>query len=156
MRQGNRCGACHVCCNELENGAKPAFQPCEHLGEEGCNIYEDRPLTCRLFQCMWMMDSWPRKLRPDRAGVVAHWTTNKLGGLGINVVEVHRGALEKQEKIVQLCAKHACRLIECSYMDGARRLISRDPVFLQDMRELNKELEIPSAIDWKVEQVQLR
>jgi len=54
---------------ELE---KPPAVWCEHCTPgKGCNIYEDRPPTCREFECLWLLDeSWPEDVRPDKSHVV--------------------------------------------------------------------------------------
>lgn len=64
------CGPCSGCCTVLridsqpgystrldtgEDIAKPAQTPCRFLGEQGCTIYEARPIVCRTFQCDWLM-----------------------------------------------------------------------------------------------------
>lgn len=76
----NRCGDCHKCCEHytLEltelGGATLQFSrvwgvcsesgfmsieieiPCQHLTKDGCDIYEDRPQTCRDFVCDRLME----------------------------------------------------------------------------------------------------
>jgi hypothetical protein len=48
---------------------------------KGCNIYPDRPNSCRTFDCVWLSNpDIPDTLRPDRIGVygVAHGGYVKL------------------------------------------------------------------------------
>lgn len=68
---------CHDCCgpvtasseemtrlpvkSEAEHAAALAELSCPHLGEHGCQVYEERPLICRLF------GTTPRLLCPNGA-----------------------------------------------------------------------------------------
>lgn len=61
------CGSCDTCCHSVFDklGLTPEEQTrfgveyfdmtetgrCPHMGENGCEIYEQRPLTCRMFDC---------------------------------------------------------------------------------------------------------
>ena len=50
---------------------KPNGVPCEHLTEGGCGIYEDRPESCRSFQCAWLRGAGDGLYtRPDFTGGV--------------------------------------------------------------------------------------
>jgi hypothetical protein len=55
-----QCGECSLCCKavavrELD---KPAGQWCRHFGRgQGCTIYHDRPQSCRVFDCHWLLDA---------------------------------------------------------------------------------------------------
>lgn len=66
------CGGCTLCCTALAVPElnKPNGVPCVHLTPEGCGIYEDRPESCRVFQCAWLQGAGPRDTRPDRTGGV--------------------------------------------------------------------------------------
>ena len=68
------CGDCSLCCKLLgiEELNKPAGKWCDnvHLGK-GCEIYENRPHSCRVFTCGWLSnetfgDHW----RPTRCKMV--------------------------------------------------------------------------------------
>ena len=70
----NKCEDCNLCCKlpQINDPAfsKPSYQWCEHC-EPGiqCNIYNDRPLTCKTFECIWLnADVGPR---PKKAGFFA-------------------------------------------------------------------------------------
>ena len=71
---GRSCGDCTLCCRllgvpELEKPAGTWCASCE-VGC-GCGRYDDRPASCRNFECFWLMeDGFPDELRPDRSGVV--------------------------------------------------------------------------------------
>ncbi|NOY71241.1 MAG: YkgJ family cysteine cluster protein [Gammaproteobacteria bacterium] len=71
---------CHDCCgpvttssvemarlpvkSEAEHTAALADFSCPHLGESGCEVYEERPLICRLFGTTPSLIC-PRGQRPD-------------------------------------------------------------------------------------------
>jgi hypothetical protein len=71
------CDGCALCCKVLsvEELRKPACKWCAEIkrSEHGrsCGIYEARPESCRIFQCMWLLDEKMQPgLRPDRCHVV--------------------------------------------------------------------------------------
>ena len=71
-KQQRECGSCTLCCSVLgiEEIAKPRGQWCRHCQVESsvsdvavvCAIYQQRPLECRGFECLWLRgkldDSW--------------------------------------------------------------------------------------------------
>lgn len=68
-----KCGACTLCCTTLavpELGKKNG-ERCVHLTSEGCGIYEDRPLSCQVFECAWLQGAGDGlHTRPDFTGGV--------------------------------------------------------------------------------------
>jgi hypothetical protein len=91
MTASNPCGDCDLCCRLLaiEELEKPAGPTCVHH-HGACTIYEDRPGSCRGFQCAWLKSQrltpgarqgpdW----RPDRANLMVY---SERGGLRLNVV----------------------------------------------------------------------
>ncbi|MGU3537985.1 hypothetical protein [Methylobacterium sp. A54F] len=67
------CGACTACCRILEIAAlgKPAGVLCRHNTGAACGIYDERPLACERWHCLWRrIGAMPDALRPDRCGVV--------------------------------------------------------------------------------------
>ena len=70
----NRCGGCTLCCDLIEVKAlgKSANTKCNHCVEDaGCGIWDQRPVACRRFVCLWYANpKFPDSLRPDRCGVV--------------------------------------------------------------------------------------
>ena len=82
----NHCGTCTACCKVFAIGEldKPAGKWCDHCDVGvGCKIYEQRPLACSSFECLWLLsqkrdpqERLPAELRPDRSKVVLSPTTN--------------------------------------------------------------------------------
>ncbi len=71
------CGSCTKCCTdvrtELPEGVKPSGVPCPHLCSKGCGIYDHRPMVCKAWSCMWLIDPATRSmLRPDRSGYIVN------------------------------------------------------------------------------------
>jgi hypothetical protein len=64
----NSCGTCTLCCclTEVPELKKPLTIWCNYCNKEkGCTIYEQRPESCRSFQCVWLKDKLHASLRPD-------------------------------------------------------------------------------------------
>jgi Fe-S-cluster containining protein len=68
------CGGCTACCTVLavDELRKPMRCACPHQSAVGCRIYEERPLGCRQFNCVWLRGGLPAEeaWRPDRLGVI--------------------------------------------------------------------------------------
>lgn len=74
---GKSCGPCTACCYTVpvsEIGVK-AFARCPHLAgppssKIGCEIYPNRPRSCRTWSCSWLIGELGDEYRPDRLGIV--------------------------------------------------------------------------------------
>ena len=74
----NHCGTCTLCCKTMKvvELQKPAHTWCSHCNQQqGCEIYAERPLSCRQYECLWLRSqAFPQpfssNLRPDRCRVV--------------------------------------------------------------------------------------
>jgi len=78
------CDGCTVCCKilKIRELNKPGNTWCPHckIGA-GCTIYDSRPESCRIYECIWLQTQagekpMPLELRPDRSHVVIG-TTNQ-------------------------------------------------------------------------------
>jgi Fe-S-cluster containining protein len=74
----HNCDGCTACCKVLKIREldKPAHAWCQHcqIGK-GCGIYETRPESCRIYECIWLQTQHlpkpiPCELRPDKSKVV--------------------------------------------------------------------------------------
>jgi len=55
-----QCGECSLCCKVMgiPELKKPKDASCVHIVPgKGCEIYGQRPLSCRAFACHWILDS---------------------------------------------------------------------------------------------------
>lgn len=83
------CGTCTLCCKLLnieETLSKPGYY-CKYCKENiGCDIYDDRPEACKIFECAWkQMEHVGIELRPDLCGVLFEKWSNTVM-LGITVI----------------------------------------------------------------------
>jgi hypothetical protein len=74
MSSTRECGSCTLCCKVLAVTAleKPRGVWCKHCRPgQGCGIYEERPLECRSFRCLWLVDQkFPEEFKPERSKLV--------------------------------------------------------------------------------------
>ena len=74
MHNEKRCGPCTFCCKvtavpELRKKVGSWCKFCDP--GKGCRIYEERPSSCRQFECVWFKEKeWPDWLRPDKSKVM--------------------------------------------------------------------------------------
>ena len=97
-RTSRRCGDCQLCCKliPVEELGKRANERCGHQrAGKGCAIYAQRPVSCALWNCRWLVDSDVDLPRPDRAHYVLDMmpdfvTLTEEGGMptSIPVVQV--------------------------------------------------------------------
>jgi hypothetical protein len=71
------CGTCNACCKAVGvadlTPPKPPHVWCPHALRpgKGCGIYAQRPTSCRVFSCAWLVGMFPEEsMRPDRCHVV--------------------------------------------------------------------------------------
>jgi hypothetical protein len=68
---GRTCGTCTLCCKVVAvvDFDKPPGVWCPHCRRnEGCGIYETRPLDCRTFYCHWIVEKGlGPEWKPERA-----------------------------------------------------------------------------------------
>ena len=71
---GAKCGTCTMCCETtpvvFPDYQKPAHTPCPFQGPEGCLDYEDHPVGCRHYSCMWLRGEISDKYHPQTVGAV--------------------------------------------------------------------------------------
>ena len=80
---GRSCGNCSLCCKllsipELE---KPEATWCTHCKPgQGCSAYQQRPTSCRVFGCSWLIDGHIEDIwYPRRSKMVLHAVQNIYG-----------------------------------------------------------------------------
>jgi len=98
----NDCGTCTYCCHvmKVKELNKPANTSCTHCIEgSGCAIYNDRPNSCREYECLWLRSQQFDKplasgLRPDRCKVVIG-TANNGNDVVLYTEPAHRNAWQQ-------------------------------------------------------------
>lgn len=141
------CGPCTECCTVLGVTAiaKPAHEPCPHCTKGlGCHIYQDRPLSCARFRCLWLTGEGDRAMRPDRTHAVLTLEGNP--GLGRTVfVHIHPAHPDAGEK--EPLKGTLARYFEAGYdiiyrWKGRGKLRSRNPaVVLTRLQQLGLALD---------------
>ena len=73
---GKSCGDCGLCCKLMGVAALDKAQGkwCRHFGKaRGCDIYDERPTDCRVFNCLWLLtEALGAEWKPTVAGFVLH------------------------------------------------------------------------------------
>jgi len=77
------CDGCSECCGPalMINDPQlisPCGQSCRHRGDAGCEIYEDRPVTCRGYICNYLVEpGLTVEDRPDHVGAIVRMSRDK-------------------------------------------------------------------------------
>lgn len=79
-----QCGDCQLCCKvmPIKDIDKPALKKCKHQKfNKGCAIYQQRPKSCRLWECAWLSGKLPSNCRrPDKVGYVVDIILDSVTG----------------------------------------------------------------------------
>lgn len=117
------CDGCTACCKVLKIRElnKPGNTWCQHckIGE-GCGIYESRPESCRVYECVWLKTQRagkpiPFELRPDKSRVVIG-TTNHGEDIVLYVSPDRPDAWQRGEfhkLVTELLSKGITVLVSC-------------------------------------------
>ena len=121
-----QCGTCTECCTSLgvKELSKPEGVACQYLGEKGCGTYDDRPASCRAFECLWLQGWIDGPFRPDRVGLVFDVATGDVYPQGQALVArvTRPGAATSGDGFV-LIQQLATRMLLVVVEDGNRRLL---------------------------------
>lgn len=98
------CGSCAMCCKvfKIADLNKPAGRWCVNArAGVGCVIYDERPRSCRTFECMWLSsptlsDAW----KPDRARFVVSFESG--GGLQVTCDPAQPAAWRREPYLSQI------------------------------------------------------
>lgn len=120
-----QCGDCQLCCEllavkelgHLPSGEEYAFHKptrtkCAHQCAAGCAIYDDDrlPISCRAFECEWLLGLFRESDRPDRAGVVVSFRVDPNGSYRACLYGV-RASIEGTEMRLDLRNSGASRTL---------------------------------------------
>lgn len=123
------CGDCTACCQLLAvvELRKPMRFACDHQRIGGCQIYPDRPPTCREFDCGWRRGAVPTAddWRPDRRGVMhVGWIDHPTGRPHDYLFELWQGALADPVVVAWVRTHTETGEITLSYRDGTWQTLS--------------------------------
>ena len=72
-----QCGHCTACCEGwlsavIKGNKMYPGRPCFFLASDKCTNYEERPSTCKAYECAWKVEQsiFPEWMRPDLVGVI--------------------------------------------------------------------------------------
>lgn len=85
------CGECNACCKPFtvpEVDKRDVRIRCRHASKNGCSIYENRPLGCKIYACVWYNYHWPNHLRPDMLGTMIDMVDVRLRRRTITVLHL--------------------------------------------------------------------
>jgi hypothetical protein len=124
------CGGCTACCTimSVEAVNKPTYTPCQHICQQGCSIYSEKPSECSVWECAWK-SGWidgDERRRPDQLGVMFEFRV--VGGKSfLWVYEVWPDAFNGT-KVQYLLARLEKKelLVRCKY--GSMRVESRPEI----------------------------
>ncbi len=144
-----KCGTCFLCCTALavpELGKKNG-EPCVHASMEGCAIYDDRPLSCRVFACAWLQGAGDGlHTRPDHTGGVMVGENDhgphKLG-MALVIYTDPKGKDIQQSRYIREVVKAVVEAGEVVFVLAGeeRTLIARpDSPYVKKVRELEAEV----------------
>ena len=97
MTVNRACEGCTMCCKLLAvpELQKPMGLGCPHvINGQGCGIYEARPRSCRVFDCLWLTTDLPDYWKPDRSKMVV---AGDETGLVLNII-VDGGSIDVWRK----------------------------------------------------------
>ena len=94
-----KCGICSECCNVLavDELQKKTFSTCSHSCAFGCNIYSQRPGSCRDYRCLWLDGHLTDEDHPDKLGVIFTTTYHPEWGTVIMIVECKSRAISQPQ-----------------------------------------------------------
>lgn len=140
--EGRPCGDCTACCtamgvSELD---KPVGVPCSHLCEAGCGIYEERPVSCKDFNCLWRYGLLDAEHRPDELGLVFDITGHNRFGMKMLVArEARPGAFETAKPVLDRLIQEGHVIILVEDASGSKRRIIGPP---EKVERINKTIKI--------------
>jgi hypothetical protein len=148
------CESCAMCCRLLSITElnKPAGKWCGHAKPGAlpgaCQIYEDRPLSCKAFKCLWLAsqatkeitDRLPISLRPDNSKVMMIMGGADGDDLVLHVDPGYPGIWRKDQQLMSIINRMLSAQKEVLIVCGEKRtLLSPDQETATKIVERAKE-----------------
>ena len=99
MPEVRSCGGCTACCKThgVAELKKPGGTICPHCDVgSSCKIYAERPESCRVFRCSWLLGLGLEEYRPDKTGVVPEHVETPGLGIVLFLYEITGGKLNSR------------------------------------------------------------
>lgn len=151
------CGSCTLCCKvmsvpEIE---KPSGAWCSDCDPgHGCNVYDERPKSCREFECVWLQmqagdTNWAPELRPDRSHVVFMVTQKDKLAIYVDPARPDADTKPDVRRFIEIAKQNRLRPVSVVAGKGAVEREFNDPVINQQIRERHgiRNLLQPSGFD---------
>jgi hypothetical protein len=142
MTDGRSCGRCNECCTHLsiEEIGKPKNVTCRAASREGCQVYAERPHSCRVFQCFWLLGFGKPADRPDRSKLMVYPQHTKLGETMV-VWETCEGGLgtQKAKNLLKRLRREGLDIYIKHHDDGIT--IEGSEAFVARGREITESLD---------------
>lgn len=131
---GKSCGTCNLCCKVMEVAelAKAPGIWCGHTSaRKGCGIHGTHPVSCQVFQCLWLIDpTLPDSAKPERSRVILE--ADVEGGRLFARCDPATPVAWREEPIYSILKQHAQRTWDTSQTVFAK---SGDRVWLITPRD---------------------
>ena len=141
--KGRVCGECTACCTThgIREINKQAAEKCEHVCKAGCSIYQDRPESCRGYECAWLQGMFGEDVRPDKCGIVVEMQDTVMGWCWV-VHEYVQGAIGDDPIATGLFDMLYNTRWPVVIVSGnnKRRILASDPVLRAKIVEISKSL----------------
>ena len=153
------CGDCTACCNGTligeANGHKFGYgKPCIYLSQQGCSIYEDRPESCKKYQCAWTQHLFPEWMQPNKCGAMIS-VEQENGMQFLKVTELWSNVDEAvYEEINRFCKENSTyyRVIPCHKPEVPESIASSKPtagldMFIGPLMQMGKHKLVKEVLD---------
>lgn len=150
------CGDCMMCCKLLgiSELRKHKDQWCPHARAKcGCQIYEDRPVECRNYECAWLQGAMTDADRPDKVGVVMDLVENLEGVMEVHITSDPQRprALEQAENV----SVYMMKLLHAGFAVVHKNGMRRDIFEVHERSEGDKVVKVTS-FDCRVHEKAIR
>jgi hypothetical protein len=151
---GRRCGPCTACCTikGIPELAKEPYQNCQHLCAAGCSVYDQRPSSCREFECLWLQGhiSGDERRRPDQLGLMFD-VTGEDGAMGQVLVawETRPGAAD--EPAAHYLLERMARRVLIIVRRTTKKMfaVGPEPLVRQFYTKAAEVVELPILGEWQ-------
>jgi len=141
----NQCDGCTACCTALEVRdiilIKPAGKTCPFVCKTGCSIYDNRPLGCHGYDCVYILEEdTPLELRPDKTGVLFEKATTRIYLALIQEERLNDWDTELIRNYIKKLNDGGISVVLCSYKHGLM------DVFVTSEHDPDKVVEITMGL----------
>lgn len=133
------CGECVVCCiyHHIPILDKTAMEVCVNLkplestfkakGCNSCKVYENRPVTCKMYNCAWLLGHGKEEDRPDKTHLVFDQSKRIENSLECKELKQGQSDTEEGREVIDRMSKsYETPVIVLSFFETRiKRLVGR-------------------------------